>query len=114
MSAKACIDCEVCGRSLSLLGDGKVRHHKRPGRRGAYVDYCSGSGHRQVRWTVGQRLRHHAGSLWAVVEDRKDTPHRDYLVRCLDGAKGNDTGDILVAHGEYMHRDGWTPVEVPA
>lgn len=108
MSVSPRTNCEVCGRSLQLLDDQTVRAHKPPGQRGEYGSYCGGSRHRQTRWPVGQRLHHHAGSLWEVVADLSTTsPHRDYEIRCVEGRKGNITGDTLIAHGEYMHRDGW-------
>lgn len=105
--------CEVCGRVVQTLRDGTNRRHKPPGHHGWEADSCPGSGYRQARWPVGQRLRHHAGSIWLVVEDRCGTTcWRDYLLRCVyRGAWGAREPNAMVVHGEYMHRHGWTPVD---
>lgn len=102
--------CQVCGRRLVPLGDGTSRDHV--ARRG-HESYCRGSRHRLARWVVGQRLRHHGGSVWEVVEDRGGR-WGDYLLRCVVGTRSYDgdrwldePGREMVAHGEYMHRDGW-------
>jgi hypothetical protein len=110
------LPCQVCGRPLVPLRDGTSRNHV-PRRGGHYEDYCQGSGHRLARWLVGQRLRHHGGSVWEVVEDvggRWD----DYVVRCVVGARSFDgdrwleaPGKTMRVHGEYVHRHGWTPVD---
>jgi hypothetical protein len=100
------VPCQVCGRRLVPLRDGTSRYHCR--RRGS--DYCHGSRHRVARWPVGQRLRHHAGSVWEVVEDLGGM-YGDYLLRCVVGTPGwmggEKVGNEMRAHGEYMHRDGW-------
>lgn len=97
--------CEVCGRTIQVLKDGTLRAHKWHRRIG---DLCQGSGYRQARWPVGQLLRHHAGDLWEVVEDLAGTTrYRDYKLRCL---AGREKGRAMNAHGEYMHRHGWTAV----
>lgn len=102
------LPCQVCGARLVPRADGLAPSH-RGGR-------CPGRGYRLARWPVGQRLRHHAGSEWEVVEDRGG-PLGDYLIRCVVGTKregwigGEEAGREMVAHGEYMHRHGWTPVE---
>jgi hypothetical protein len=104
--------CQVCGRQLVPKADGLTRNHVR--HRGA-EDYCGGSGHRQERWPVGQRLRHHAGSVWEVIADLGGT-WNDYLLRCVVGTPGwmggEQVGREMTTHGEYMHRDGWRPVEL--
>lgn len=65
------LSCQVCGRRLVPLKDGTSRNHvARPGAE----DYCQGSGYRLARCPVGQRLRHHGGSVWEVVEDRERVP----------------------------------------
>jgi hypothetical protein len=108
------LPCQVCGRMLTVQRDGLTKPHKRT--RGS-EDYCSGTGYRQARWPVGQRLRHHAGSVWVVEEDRGGE-NGNYLIRCPDGQKSpwrdewiEEPGKTIVAHGEYMHRHGWTPIE---
>lgn len=100
--------CEVCGRVVQVFRDGTCRPHKPPGHYGWDADHCQGSGYRQARWPVGQLLRHHAGDVWEVAEDRAGTtPWRDYLMRCL---QGREKGRVMSAHGEYMHRHGWTAI----
>lgn len=74
------LPCQVCGRSLSVRHDGLVKPHKR--RRGG--DYCQGTGYRHARWPEGQRLRHHSGDLWEVVEDQGGQ-YGDYVMRCIAG-----------------------------
>lgn len=110
------LPCQVCGRSLVPLKDGTSRNHVRhPGAE----DYCQGSGYRLARWSVGQRLRHHGGSVWVVREDRdRSSRWGDYLLLCIVGTRSwsgdgwlEEPGKMLVAHGEYMHRHGWTPAE---
>ncbi len=105
--------CQVCRRSLAPLKDGTARHHN--AHRGA-EDYCKGSGFRLARWDVGQHLLHHGGSVWVVDEDRGG-PWGDYLIRCVVGTRNWDgdawleePGRTKVAHGEYLHRDGWKPI----
>lgn len=104
------IQCQVCGRPLVPLRDGTSRYHTRS-RRGSGA-HCQGSGHRLARWPVGQRLRHHAGSVWEVVGSGGQGA--DYRLRCVVGtpgwAGGETEGSEMVAHAEYMHRDGWRPI----
>lgn len=111
------LPCQVCGRRLSLRRNGLVKPHKAPGSRGWEADNCQGVGYRHERWSVGQRLQHHSGSVWVVVEDRGGQ-YGDYLIRCVVGQRSYDgdswieaVGNELITHGEYMHRHGWTPVE---
>jgi hypothetical protein len=55
--------------------------------------------------------------VWEVVEDRASSRWGDYVIRCVVGTVregwlgGEEAGKSMVAHGEYMHRHGWTPVE---
>lgn len=102
--------CQVCGRALVPLRDGTARNHVR--RRGA-EDYCGGSRHRLARWTVGQRLRHHAGSVWEVAANAGGIGGYDLL--CIVGtpgwAGGESVGTRMTVHAEYMHRDGWRPID---
>lgn len=109
------LPCQVCGRRLTLRRDGLVKPHKAPGSRGWDSDYCRGTGYRHDRWRAGQRLQHHSSGVWVVVEDRDaSTEWGDYLIRCIDtgGALSlEEFGREIVAHGEYMHRHGWTPVD---
>lgn len=103
------LPCQVCGRSLAVRNDGLVKPHKPPGVSGKYYSNCRGTGFRHARWPVGQRLMHHSGSVWRVDEDRGNG---DYLVRCVDTSRAishGEWGREMVAHGEYLHRDGWTP-----
>jgi hypothetical protein len=100
------LPCQVCGRLLATTANGLTKPHKR--RRGA-EDACQGTGYRQARWPVGQFLRHHAGDLWEVVAD-VGGQWNDYRLVCL---AGREEGRELRAHGEYMHRHGWTPVAAP-
>jgi hypothetical protein len=92
--------------------DGTSRTHK--ARRGSEYA-CQGAGYRLARWPVGQKLRHHGGSVWTVERDLGG-PYGDYLLRCVVGQMGysgqwiEQPGKTLRAHGEYMHRHGWTPV----
>lgn len=98
--------CEVCGRVVQVLRDGTCRTHNFRRHHGGR---CSGSGYRQARWPEGQLLRHHAGDVWQVVEDRAGTtPYRDYWMRCI---QGREKDREFAAHGEYMHRHGWVPIE---
>jgi hypothetical protein len=97
--------CQVCGRLLVPLKDGTHRYHGRGYR-------CEGSGYRAARWPVGQRLRHHAGSVWEVVEDRGGRWGSDYLLRRTadpvpEWIQERPVGSTMVTHGEYMHRHGW-------
>lgn len=108
------VQCQVCGRALVPLSDGTSRNHTP--RRGL-EGYCKGSRHRLARWPVGQRLRHHGGSVWEVVEDRGGR-WGDYLIRCVVGQRSlwreewlEEPGREMVTHGEYMHRDGWRPID---
>jgi hypothetical protein len=105
--------CQVCGRRLVPLKNGLHRNHKLPGSRDPYTR-CPGSGYRAARWPVGQHLRHHAGTLWEVIEDRGGR-WGDYLVRRLPGGPDwmneRPVGTAMVVHGEYMHRHGWLPAE---
>ncbi|HSC20710.1 MAG TPA: hypothetical protein VLC07_03190 [Solirubrobacterales bacterium] len=112
------LPCQVCERPLVPLKDGTSRRHTpgRPGNGGGEYARCPGSGYRLARWPVGQRLWHHTTGIWEIVEDRADsTPYADYLIRCVKPTTGYDgnpmepVGKDLVAHGEYMHRHGWTP-----
>lgn len=107
------VPCQVCGRRLVPLKSGLHRYHAPP--RSAPHTRCQGVGYRAERWPVGQQLRHHAGSLWEVVEDRgASTRWGDYLLRCLwvpKGVRERLVGTEMVTHGEYMHRHGWNPVE---
>lgn len=101
------LPCQVCGRPLALSRDGLVKPHKIGT---TERSPCRGVGYRHARWHVGQRLQHHTGSIWVVAEDRGGQ-YGDYLLRCveatrLEGPKGKES----VAHGEYMHRHGWTPI----
>lgn len=116
------LPCQVCDRSLVPLKDGTSRSHTphRAGTGGEAHEYrrCPGSGHRLARWPVGQRLQHHTTGVWEVVEDRAAaTRWADYLIRCVEPTIGfsgepmEPVGKELVVHGEYMHRDGWAPVE---
>lgn len=114
------VPCQVCGRRLAPLRDGTARNHV-PRRGRPDQDYCGGSRHRLARWPVGQRLVHHGGSVWEVVEDRdSSTRWGDYLIRCVVGSRSfvnrekwlEEPGKTMVAHGEYLHRDGWRPVDV--
>lgn len=116
------LPCQVCGRLLVALKDGTSRPHTphRAGTGGGEYHRCSGSGYRLARWPIGQKLRHHTTGIWEIVEDRTDsTPYADYLVRCINPTLGFDNkpmepvGKTLTAHGEYMHRHGWTPVDQP-
>ncbi|MCA1572672.1 MAG: hypothetical protein LC798_20730 [Chloroflexi bacterium] len=97
------LPCQGCGRLLVPLRDGTARPRGR-GRTGG--GHCDGSGYRLARWPVGQELRHHAGDRWLVAEDRGGL-YGDYFLRCL---RGREQGREMVAHGEYMHRHGWTPI----
>jgi hypothetical protein len=106
------VSCQVCGRRLVPLKTGLHRNHKAPRTYEPY-SYCKGSGYRAERWVVGQRLRHHGGSIWEVVEDRGGR-YGDYLIRCEVGQRSlwrdewvEAPGREMVTHGEYMHRHGW-------
>jgi hypothetical protein len=101
--------CQVCGRMLVPLKDGTSRSHIPGSRRrrnpdGFDREYCQGAGYRLARWQPGQRLRHHSGDVWVIEEDQGGM-WGDYLMHCLDG---RERGRTMVAHGEYMHRHGWT------
>jgi len=110
VSALAKLPCQVCGRELALRRDGLVKPHKYARGLGQEADYCNGTGYRHDRWPVGQRLQHHTGSIWEIAEDRRGQ-HGDYLIRCVEGSWLEPaTGKEMVAHGEYMHRHGWTPI----
>lgn len=100
MSALAKLPCQVCGRRLALTRDGLVKPHK-IGTTERVA--CRGVGYRHARWPVGQRLQHHTGSVWEVVEDRGGQ-YDDYLIRCVEDE------EMVITHGEYMHRHGWTPI----
>lgn len=108
------LPCQVCGRRLVPLKDGTARNHV--SHRGA-EDYCQGSRYRLARWEVGQQLVHHSGAVFVVREDRGGQ-HGDYLIECRDGLRSlwrpdewlEEPGRTIVAHGEYMHRHGWTPL----
>ena len=104
--------CQVCGRLLVPLRDGTSRSHtpRRAGTGGGEYNRCPGSRYPLARWTVGQRLIHHTGMIWEVVEDQGG-PYGNYLIRCVD-LNGHDSryesvGREMVAHGEYLHRHGW-------
>jgi hypothetical protein len=64
--------CQVCGRPLVPLKDGTSRQHTphRAGTGGGEYYRCPGSGYRMARWPVGQRLIHHTGMVWEVIEAR--------------------------------------------
>lgn len=103
------IQCQCCGRMLVPLKDGTSRNHH-PRRYGSDVDlydrsYCRGSGYQLTRWKPRQQLRHHSGDIWVVVKDQGGR-WGDYWLECLSG---REKGRAMVAHGEYMHRHGWTP-----
>lgn len=110
------VKCQCCGRMLVPLKDGTSRRHF-SGRKRHVDDWdrdsCRGSGFRLDRWPVGQRLRHHGGSVWEVVSDFGG-PHADYGILCVvgtwNGRYGEPEGKAQKVHGEYMHRHGWTPV----
>lgn len=110
------IMCQVCRRMLVSRKDGTSRNHYSH-RYPATIDrydrsYCKGSGYRLARWEVGQKLRHHSGCVWEVVEDRGGRCG-DYVIRCLSIPQGifeRPVGTEMVTHGEYMHRHGWTPL----
>lgn len=112
MSRDDRLPCQVCGRWLTTRRDGLTKPHKAPGSRDEPHDYCVGTGYRHARWEVGQMLRHHAGDRW-LVEANIGGTWGDYRIRCV---AGREAGRVMVAHGEYMHRHGWTPIEaaVPA
>ncbi len=97
------LPCQGCGRPLVPLADGTSRHH---GRYSKGHGRCDGSGYRLVRWPEGQHLRHHAGDIWIVFADIGGD-YGDYWIRCV---AGREKGRDLHAHGEYMHRHGWTAV----
>jgi hypothetical protein len=96
------VKCQVCQRMLRPLKSGLHRSHK-PHRYGEPYSRCQGSGYRAERWPVGQKLWHHSGDLWEIVEDRGGR-WGDYYLRCL---RGREKGREMVGHGEYMHRHGW-------
>ena len=108
------ITCQVAGGACAAqerrASSARTRGHHEPYSR------CQGSGYRAVRWPVGQRLRHHGGSVWEVIEDRGGF-WGDYLMRCVIGSRATfrdgwleEPGKTMVTHGEYMHRHGWTEV----
>lgn len=97
------VKCQGCGRLLVPLRDGTARNHST--RRGSGYR-CPSSGYRLARWTVGQKLRHHTSGIWVIDADLGGE-YGDYEVRCLTGV---EKGRVMVAHGEYMHRHGWTPI----
>lgn len=107
--ATAKLPCQVCGKPLTPRRDGLARPHGRYGQ-------CRGVGYRLARWSVGQRLRHHTSGVWEIVEDIGGR-YGDYLIRCVVGQRSSwrkgewieEPGRTLTAHGEYMHRHGWTP-----
>ena len=104
------LPCQVCGRLLTTTTNGLTRRHRAPhGERGSD---CRGVGYRHARWEVGQQLRHHSSGVWEVFADVGGR-YGDYWIRCLSGS---EKGRNLMAHGEYMHRHGWTPFQaaVPA
>lgn len=108
------LPCQVCGRLLVPLKDGTSRQHTpyRAGTGGGEYYRCNGSGYRMARWPVGQRLIHHTGMIWEVIEDRGGR-WGDYLIRCVDlnghQSQYESVGREMVAHGEYLHRHGWWP-----
>lgn len=109
LRTSARVQCQVCGRMLVPLKDGTSRRHL-PRRYASHVEpvdrsLCRGSGHQLARWDVGQILQHHSGDFWQVAEDRGGR-WGDYLMQCFHG---RENGREMVAHGEYMHRHGWTP-----
>jgi hypothetical protein len=107
------IPCQVCGRRLVPLKSGLTRNHKPRGSHEPHT--CQGSGYRAARWPVGQCLRHHAGSLWDVLEDH-GRAGSDYLLHLLwkpDWIIERPAGTTMVVHGEYMHRNGWEPADGP-
>lgn len=94
---------------LAQLKDGTSRAHYPTARSNATYRYdrdrCPGSGYRMARWPVGQKLRHHSGDVWEVLEDIGGR-YGDYRLGCL---AGREKGREMDAHGEYMHRHGWEP-----
>ncbi|HEU4975271.1 MAG TPA: hypothetical protein VFT50_09295 [Baekduia sp.] len=78
------------------------------------------------RYEVGARLRHHAGSVWEVVDN--DLPgdgewgegmvllRGDYRIECVEGSQregfigGETVGVTRRVHADYLHGDGWTYV----
>lgn len=98
------VKCQGCHRMLVPLRDDTARAHNNRRDDG---HRCPSSGYRLPRWPVGQRLHHHSGDLWVVDEDRGGA-WGDYLLRCL---AGREKGRVMVAHGEYMHRHGWTAAD---
>jgi len=96
------LPCQVCGRHLVPLASGLHRDH-RPGHSREPYDRCPGGGYRAERWPVGQHLRHYAGDLWLVVQDRGGE-YGDYWICCI---AGREKGRAMRAHSEYMHRHGW-------
>jgi hypothetical protein len=95
---------------LAVKKDGTSRDHYPTARSNTTFRYdrerCAGSGYRLERWKPRQQFRHYSGDVWEIVEDRGGQ-HGDYFLRCLSG---REKGREMVAHGEYMHRDGWTPL----
>lgn len=59
----------------------------------------------------GTRLRHHAGSVWQIVDH---VPDGNYWIRCVTGTTrpdwiGGETEDtVREVHPDYLHGDGWT------
>lgn len=101
------LPCQVCGRPLTTRPDGLTRDHRAPGQEP--YGRCRGAGYRHARWEVGQRLAHHSSGIWVVFAD-VGGDYGDYWIRCLSGSEKDRD---LMAHGEYMHRHGWSPVEAP-
>lgn len=106
--------CQVCGRWLNARRDGMVKPHKAPRTYEPYA-YCRGTGYRHARWEVGQKLRHHTGMIWEVIEDRGGQ-WGDYLIRCLSipafgVSRYEKVGREMVTHAEYMHRHGWEALD---
>ena len=107
------VTCQVCGRGLVPLKNGLHRDHAPQGYHEPY-ERCKGSGYRAERWMVGQKLRHHSGTVWEVIEDQGGR-YGDYLMRRTavpvpDWIQERPIGSTMVTHGEYMHRHGWEPV----
>lgn len=77
-------------------------------------------------YEVSQCLRHHAGSLWEIIE--ADLPGDgswgegmcllagDYRIRCVEGTVregfigGEVEGNVRRVHADYLHGDGWRAV----
>jgi hypothetical protein len=106
------LKCQVCGRMLAAKSDGTSWNHYSYRYPATIVradrSYCPGSGFQLARWKPRQQLRHHSGDIWEVVgTSGPGLVGGDYFIRCVSG---REAGREMVAHGEYMHRHGWTPL----